>query len=65
MNTGGRMQIKNENTVIERAKCSVQSNGEYRIDKGIYNVNRVFTGEKTIKEIIFQKLTCDYSVSHN
>ena len=54
------MQIKNENTVIERAKCSVQNNGEYRID-----VNRVFTGEKTIKEIIFQKLTCDYSVSHN
>ena len=38
------MQIKNENTVIERAKCSVQNNGEYRIDKGIYNVNRVFTG---------------------
>lgn len=59
------MQIKNENTVIERAKGSVQNNGEYRIDKGIYNVNRVFTGEKTIKEIIFQKLTCDYSVSHN
>ena len=59
------MQIKDENTVVKRAKCSVQKNGEYQIDKGIFNVNRVFNGDKTIKDILFQKLTCEYSHSHN
>lgn len=59
------MQINDSNTVIDRGKCSNKENGEYQIDKVHYQVNRLFGGDKTIKEILFQKITCDYSASHN
>lgn len=59
------MQIKDDNTVLEKKKCSAQNNREYQVDKGIYHVNRIFNGDKTIKDILCQKITCEYSASHN
>lgn len=59
------MRINDNKTVSESERCSVQDNREYQINKVVYNVNRLFDGEKTIKEILSQKLTSEYSPSHN
>lgn len=64
-NYGGLMRINDNKTVSESERCSVQDNREYQINKVVYNVNRLFDGEKTIKEILSQKLTTEYSPSHN
>lgn len=59
------MRINDNNTVLEKTKCSVQNNSEYQIQKVIYNVNSFFEGDKTIKEILFQKLVCENRSTHN
>lgn len=33
------------------------SNQEYRIGNGIYNINRVFESDKTIKDILMANIT--------
>ncbi len=59
------MRINDNNTVLEKTKCSVQNNREYQIQKVIYNVNRFFGGDKTIKEILSQKLVCENRSTYN
>ena len=54
------MQINDNHSVLDRVTYSVQSNREYQIDKAIYTVNRVFDVNKTLKEILFQKITSEY-----
>ena len=50
-NNGGHMRTNDNKTVSESERGSVQDNREYQINKVVYNVKRLFDGEKTIKEI--------------
>lgn len=59
------MRINDNNTVLEGAECNVQNNEEYQINQVLYQVNRFFDGNKTIKEILSLKLSSEYSASHN
>ena len=58
------MRINDNNTVLESAGCNVQNNEEYQINQVLYQVNRFFDGNKTIKEILSLKLSSEYSASH-
>ena len=59
------MRINDDNTVLEGAGCNVQNNEEYQINQVMYQVNRFFEGDKTIKELLSLKLSSEYSTSHN
>ena len=59
------MRINDNNTVLESAGCNVQNNEEYQINQVMYQVNRFFEGDKTIKELLSLKLSSEYSASHN
>lgn len=59
------MQISDNNTVLKSAKCNVQNNREYQINQVLYQVDRFFDGDKTIKEILSLKISSEYSLSHN
>ena len=58
------MRINDDNTVLEGAGCNVQNNEEYQINQVMYQVNRFFEGDKTIKELLSLKLSSEYSASH-
>lgn len=59
------MRINDNSAVLEKTRSSVQNNREYQIKQVIYNVNRSFEGDKTIKEILSQKLVCENRSMHN
>ena len=59
------MRINENNAVLESAGCNVQNNREYQINQVMYQVNRFFEGDKTIKEILSLKISSEYSLSHN
>lgn len=43
----------------------IKSNNQYVVGKGVYEITRVFNKEKTLKDIILEKITNDNNNSHN
>lgn len=53
------MQSINNHIVPDYSDDNAQDYREYQIDKVIYNVNRDFDGNNTIKELILHRILSD------
>ena len=53
------MQSNNNYFVPKNSNGNIQDYREYQIDRVIYNVNRDFNGNNTIKELLLKRILCD------
>ena len=56
------MQLNNNHIIPDNSKGNVQDYREYQIDKVIYNINREFDDNNTLKELLLQKILSEKSI---
>ena len=56
------MQYNNNHIIPDNSKGNVQDYREYQIDKVIYNINRKFDDNNTLKELLLQKILSEKSI---
>lgn len=56
------MQYNNNHIIPDNSKGNVQDYREYQIDKVIYNINREFDENNTLKELLLQKILSEKSI---
>lgn len=57
------MQLNNNHIVVlEEGNDTLEDYQEYQIDKVIYNINRKFDDNNTLKELLLQKILSEKSI---
>lgn len=54
--------MNNNHIIPDNSKGNVQDYREYQIDKVIYNINREFDDNNTLKELLLQKILSEKSI---